>query len=59
MISPENIYASDIYRLNKLSQLHVTTINVKRSHGLEQQQRGVYGKVWREKREGWNDVITL
>ena len=36
----------------------VTTINEKGRQGFEREQ-GVYGRIWREKREGGSDIIIL
>lgn len=38
--------------------MHVIAINKKRSHEFDKEQ-GAYGKVWKEEREGGNDVIIL
>lgn len=35
------------------------TINEKRSHELERAQEGIYGRAWREQREGRNVLIIL
>lgn len=32
--------------------IHVTTINEDRDHEFEREQRGLYGRLWREGREG-------
>ena len=36
--------------------VHVTTMV--KDHEFEKEQERTYGKVWREEREGGNDVIT-
>lgn len=35
------------------------TISIKRDDGLEGELGGIYGRVWRKKREGRSVVITL
>lgn len=37
--------------------MHVTIINENREHEFEREQ-GVYEHVWRENREGGNDIIS-
>jgi hypothetical protein len=39
--------------------MYVRTNNEKRGHEFESMQGGVYGRVWRDKGEGRNDVIAL
>lgn len=36
-----------------------TNSEEKRGHELENVQGGVYGKVWKEEKEGGNDVTVL
>ena len=33
--------------------------NKKRDHEFLKEQGGIYGRLWKEKREGENDVILL
>lgn len=37
--------------------MYVTTINEIRGHEFEREQERVHSKVWREEREGGNNVI--
>lgn len=39
--------------------MHVTTMNENQDHEFEREQEDVYGNVWKEKREGRNDVSVL
>jgi hypothetical protein len=39
--------------------MSITTINGIGGHKVGKEQGGVYGRIWREKREGENYVITL
>lgn len=38
--------------------LHKITISEKRGYELEGEQGGIYGKSWREEREGRNAIIS-
>lgn len=39
--------------------MYVITMNEKRGLEFEREQGRVYGRVWREAKEGQNDVIIL
>ena len=39
--------------------VYVTTINGKEGHELERKRGRLYEGIWREEREGENDVIIL
>lgn len=38
--------------------MHVTTVSEKKVHKFETGQGEIYGKIYREKREGRNDIIS-
>lgn len=38
---------------------HIRILNEKKGHGFPRDQKGVYGRVWREERDESNDVIIL
>lgn len=40
-----------------VTYLHEITSNEKRSHGFARARRGVFGRVWREGKDGRNDAI--
>lgn len=44
--------------LSKLSKLYLGNNNEK-GHEFEREQGGVYGRIWREGREGENAVIIV
>lgn len=39
--------------------MHVTIINGKGGHGFGREQRGLYGRIWREENEKGNYMIVL
>lgn len=39
--------------------IHVIAINEKLGHDFERTQRGIYGRVWREKRERKSDALSF
>lgn len=39
--------------------MHITTLNVKIGHEFKREPEKVYGMIWREEREGRNDVIFV
>ena len=38
---------------------HVETINNKIGHEFERDQESIYGRIWSEQMEGYNDVLIL
>ena len=68
MVNLENIIQVTLYRLqvifSNVHNMHVqyvcaATINEKRGHEFEREQGRLYGRAWRGKREGGNDVTVL
>lgn len=39
--------------------MYVTITSEKRDHEFEREQGWVYGSIWREEKEGRNDIIIL
>lgn len=69
IIIPENIHATNISQgeqgvlmhleLYVFTCKHVATVNERRGHVFERESRVVYGRVWKEERQGGDLVIIL
>lgn len=67
MFSPENQHTSihytdrlgDIRNIYVYTYIHVIVIHDKRGNDFEKEKRRVYRRVWREERQGVNDVTLL
>lgn len=59
MIQPEQAAFLYIKEYMCIYIYALPTINEKRSHELEREHSWVYGRVWREEREGEDVVIIL
>lgn len=63
-VSPEHIHTSKVIQtvfrnIYTFMHIYVTKINEKGGHKLKRKHGGIYGKLWREEREGDNDVILF
>lgn len=55
----ESFIDSHVYTSYTSTYMHGKKNQGKRGTEFDKEQRGVYGRTWREAREGGSDVITI